>query len=83
MLDKQKLEIMDRAVHNLARTNPVAMELKTATHRKGAVAHDQILGNAFTAMYELVNEYAKLYQMEEEVIDGTEIQDQPSSASSE
>lgn len=70
--------MMDRAVHALARTNPVAAELKKSTHRKGAENHDLVLATAFAAMYELLNKYAEFYEVER-IENETEISDRSES----
>lgn len=63
--DKSKLAIMDKVIHDLFHAgNPVATELKKATHRKGAEKHDLILATAFTAMHQIIGLYAKLYNEE-------------------
>lgn len=59
--DKKMLELMDKAVHELATKNPVAHELKKATHRKGGAQHDMVLATAFTAMHQLLGMYVQYY----------------------
>jgi len=60
--DKKMLELMDKAVHKLATQNPVAHELKKASHRKGGATHDMVLATAFTAMHQLLGMYVQYYQ---------------------
>lgn len=60
--DIAKLSLMDKAVHALATSNPIAKELKTATHRKGGTLHDKILATAFLGMSQLLSKYAEFYQ---------------------
>lgn len=80
MDDKNMLKLMDKAVHELSRTNPVAAELKKSTHRKGAQNHDLVLGVAFAAMYELLNKYAEFFEVER-IENETEISDRSESKS--
>ena len=69
LTDKEKLALMDKAVHALWRENPIAHELKRATHKHGGESHDLTLSTAFTAMHHLLGVYAKMYQ---EMIDAKE-----------
>lgn len=61
--DKKKLEMMDQAIHELWRTNPIAHELKRATHKHGGEKHNLIMATAFTGMQHLLGRYAELYEV--------------------
>lgn len=64
MIEKKSLRIMDETIHALWRTNPVAYELKRASHRKGGIKHNEVLRTAFLSMFAIVKLFSELYEKE-------------------